>query len=291
MKKEIDPLTEHILKWQNDGNGYAEIIKEASQFVLDYPRINCGWDNDKCSDFYLFFYQRLLRLIKAFEYQGISFQALLKNTIIWQMNSFYRQNKVSKNMNHCIKYDCMLQADAVYDSSPLKELKVTPDARYRLTMNREGEIENDRIKKRLVMLALKNANYIDETYIRKISELTGYSNCWLSDSVFQLRSQSEFRRGRLEVYSNRANKAFLELCQIHRELGLCCSPAEHQILNRKLEVLKKRMLRACRGRNSVLTNPTNCEIAGIMRMPKGSIDSGLYSLRAKLTTPAESDDA
>ncbi|HAK45907.1 MAG TPA: hypothetical protein DCO79_08325 [Spirochaeta sp.] len=291
MNKETDHLTGLILNWQKHGTGYSEIIRETSEFVIDYPRRCSHWDRDKCSEFYIYFYRRLIKLIDNFDYQGISFKALLKNTIAWQMSSFYRQKKSSVNMDYCIRYDSVIQAEAVCDCSPERKLGLTEDAKVKLRLDCNGRIGDARICKRLLMLALKNANYLNEEYIGKISEITGCSRGWLSDAVYQIRSVSEYRRDRLETYRIRANKAYLELCQIHRELGLTQNICKQQELEKKLRTIKKRMTRACRSKDSVLMNPTNYEVAEIMRVPKGSIDSGLYLLRKTLSVPAESGDA
>ena len=291
MKNNIDHLTKLILDWQESGEGYSELFEEASKFVIEYPRRFYNWDPDSCSDFYLFFYKRLVKLIEGFEYRGISFKALLKNTISWQMTSFYHRSKSSSDKSYCLRYDNIIQAESAFDSEPPRCLKLTPDARKSFKLSGAGKAGNPRLCKRLLMLTLKNAYYIDDSYIERIAELTGCSRSWLEDAVQELRLRGEKRRQRLETYEIRANKAYLEICRIHRELGLCLEATKQHELRKRLRLVRTRMRRACRGKNSVLLNPTNREIAEVMGIPKGSIDSGLYLLRKELSIPAESGEA
>ena len=287
MDNKPDYLTGLLLQWQENGTGYPELFKEASRFVIEYPGKYYKWDQDACSDFYLFFYKRLIKLIDGFEYRGISFKALLKNTISWQMTSFYHRNKNSTNMSFCVRYDNFIQAETVCDSEPQRDLELAEPVKKRLGMTADGRIANACLCRRLLMLTLKNAYYVDDLYLAKIAELTGCGLSWLSDAVQELRERGEQRRIRLETYGIRANKAYLEICQIHRELGLCSEYSEEQKLRKKLPSVRTRMQRACRGKNSVLINPTNREIAEIMKIPKGSIDSGLYLLKRELAARPE----
>jgi hypothetical protein len=93
----------------------------------------------------------------------------------------------------------------------------------------------------------------------------------------------------VEVYRLRINKAYMELCQVHRDLGLCENSHERLVLMNRLDMLKTRLERAGRRKNSVLMTPTNAEVAEIMGIPKGTIDSGLYHLKKILQALAESD--
>lgn len=290
MKKEPDHITTLILNWQKTGKGFDELFREASCVVLEYPEKHYRWEQDQCAEFYLFFYDRLLKLIKNFEYRGASFNALLNNTISWQINSFYRQNRVSRKMNYCLRYNCILEAEEAADPFECVSLEVSDGARVHLDINNDGVISDHRLSRKLLMLVLKNSPYLDDVYINKITEITGCSKDWLTTAVLLLRGRCEVKRKRMEVYSLRTNKAYMELCQVHRELGLCENNLERIALLKRLDVLKARLDKAGNRKKSVLMTPTNAEVADIMGIPKGSIDSGLHHLKKILQVLAESDD-
>ena len=290
MNNGPDHLTSLILNWQNTGLGFEELFKDASWIVLEYPRRHYNWEQDQCAEFYLFFYDRLVKLINNFKYQGASFNAILNNTISWQINSFYRQHRVSRKMNYCLRYNSIIEVEEAADAGECVSLEVTEHARLHLNINNDGVIGDQRLCRKLLMLVLKNSPYLDDVYINKITEITGCSKAWLTNAVLILRSKCEIRRKRMEVYRLRTNKAYMELCQVHRELGICEGSLERVALIRKIETLKTRLSRAGERKKSVLMTPTNAEVAEIMGIPKGSIDSGLHHLKKILQVLAESDD-
>ncbi|MDC7225580.1 MAG: hypothetical protein PQJ61_02320 [Spirochaetales bacterium] len=290
MNKETDQITSLILNWQKTGDGWTELLTEVSCFVIEFPEKNRGWDCDKCSEFYLFFYPRMLKLIEKFEYRGMSFKAILKNTILWQMSSFRNRIQVKSNIKYCVRYDCMIQAESACDSAPVHELKITEEARQTLNFDDNGIIHNERLRRRLLMLTYKNAHYVDENHVNKIAEITGCECCTLFETLQQLRVTGELRRSRVDIYRKRENKAYIELCRLQREKEYCCDDAGRELIDKKIDTVQKRMRNASRGRKSVHLGPTNLEVAEVMGLPKGSIDSGLYMVKKLLSSLLQQDD-
>lgn len=291
MKKVPDKLTELIINWQARGEDYDKAFGLASQAVLDIVMRIPGWNRDRAADFYLFFYPKLSRLIQNFEYKGLSFHAILRNTVSWQVNSFYRHTRTSRKMEYCLRFNSIIEAESVSDSTQAPLPEISEKFRSNLGMKKDGIICNSALNKRIIILTLKNANHISDAYISKIAGITGCSIEWLEACIDELRLISEARRERYEKYCRRINKAYMEICQVHRELGICESSRERLGLLEKLSKLKIRMQTARENLNSVAMTPTNREIADVMQMPKGSIDSGLYHLRRHLRTLTEQDDA
>jgi hypothetical protein len=280
--KDIDLLTLRILEWQKTGEGFQEIMSEISELILRYPKRHYGWQQDDCADFYCFFYKRCLKLIEFFEYRDKSFIALLNNSISWQLRTYYRQFRCREQKNYCVRYDSIIQAEECCDSDQSFQLEVSEDAKQVLRIDDNGEIRNNWMKRRILILALKNAPYLNDSYIEAISKITGCDELWLFEVVLRLRSGMDDRRNRLNIFCERTNRAFIEICSIHRELGICCAEYEKAILLSKLAKVKLRLEKASHGKTSVKLMPSNSEIAEIMQIPKGSIDSSLYYLKRYL---------
>lgn len=278
----IDLLTSRILRWQETGEGFQEIMTEVSEIILRYPHRHYGWQQDDCADFYCFFYNRCLKLLKYFRYQNKSFLALLNNSLSWQLRTFYRKYKQRERKVYCIKYDSIIQAEECRDSCDACRLEVSEDARQMLMIDEAGEIRNAWMRRRILILALKNAPYLADEHIEAVARIACCDESWLSAAVLSLRSNMEDRMKRLDIFNERTNRAFLEICQIHRALGICCSNCEKMMLLEKLGKVKRRLDKASAGKASVKLMPTNSEIALILQIPKGSIDSSLYYLKKYL---------
>jgi len=279
---EIDALTLSILDWQKTGEGFQEIMTEISKLILNYPMRRYGWKPDDCRDFYCFFYKRCIKLLEYFVYQDKSFIALLNNSLSWQLRTYYRKYRLSEQKSGCVKYDCIIQAEEVCEGGGDCSLEVSDDARKMLKIGESGEIENSWMRRRIMILALKNAPYLNDNYIEAVARITGCQESWLSAIILDLRSRMADRQKRLEIFCIRTNRAFIEICRIHRELGICCCQNDKIVLLARLAKVKRRLAKATEGKTSVKLMPTNSEIAEIMQIPKGSIDSSLYYLKRYL---------
>ena len=290
MKKEPDRITSLILNWKETGTGYRELIKAASAVIISYPKKKYNWDYDSCIDFYLAFYPKLIKLIDNFEYKGLSFNAILKNTVKWQIRSFYRKKRKTSRLDYCVRFHCIIEAEAAADSGAESfsrrggsDLNLSEKSFRLLKIGPDGLIRSKALRKQIVMLTLKNSHFMDDGCLDKISALTGFSNEWLADSIRILRQQTEQRRRRYENYNIRISKAYMNLCRIHEEFNNCINLFEKKELEKKRLFYARRIKRANEARSKVILAPTNKEIAEVMELPKGSVDSGLYFLKKTLT--------
>ncbi|MDC7125118.1 MAG: acyl-CoA reductase [Spirochaetales bacterium] len=282
MKNVPDRLTGQVLNWQEKRENYKAIIEKCSTVVCAYPKKHYGWDEDQCQDFYLFFFDRMVKLIEGFQYNGMSFYAILNNTIALQLKTFYFREKNNNNKKSCLKYNSIIEYEEDRYKSRNFDFELTESACEKLCIDKNGRIQNKKISKRLIMLILKNSLIVDDFYIIKIATLTGVNEKWLFDSIMKLRAKCDDRLERLEIYRARASRAYMDLCRLQRKLGICLNELERRQLLMRIALLQERYETACVRRNSVHYCPSNSEIAEIMQIPKGTVDSGLYYLKKKL---------
>jgi hypothetical protein len=283
MEKETDLITSLIINWQKTGAGYQALIKEVSKIIISYPEKRFNWDYDSCVDFYISFYPKLIKLITSFEFKGISFNAILRNTLKWQVRSFYKKHSKKKKIDYCLKFHCMIEAESVSDSAAedaaCADLALSKCASKHFDILPEGVVRKKGLRRQLIMLALKSSYFIDDNYIKKISELSGCSSEWLAESIDMLRRNNLHRKERHEKYNIRISKAYMNLCRIHREIEKSCGYLERNYLDKKKDQYALRLKRATEARNKVNLSPSNQQIAELMELPKGSVDSGLYFLK------------
>lgn len=285
MDNKPDKLTSLILEWQRSGEGYAKIIKECSKIIWSYPKRGFNrCDRDLCSNFYIHFYPRLIKLLNDFHYNGKSFHAILNNTMAWQLKTFYRKKGMKNKIETCIQDYSIVEYQAKAFEPKEKyiekeELKITEFALERLGMKKRGVIAKKKAARNLVILVLKNALFIKQDMLKKISEITGYDEEWLLNAIRILREKCQDRIERFNHYKYRANKTFMELWQVENDLCLCCNTLEKKQLLKKQAQLKQRLKTVIQRKKLVQCYPTNTEIAEIMNMPKGTIDTILFKLK------------
>ena len=292
---DVDDLTKRILKWQETGENFDLIIREISQLVLTYPKKHYGWDEEQCADFFCFFYPQCLKLIRCFRFQGSAFQALLNNSLRWQVNSFYRNLMKKQRLDESVYQDCIIENEVVCEQAgrPVAVLEPTASVRSVIRVDESGMARSCWMRRRLLLLTLKTAPFITEAQIAALARLTGYDKDILFAMIEQLRimQESHFRRHR--DFCRRVNRAYIEICRLHLLILNEVSENERRRLHKRLDKVRKRLHRAEAGRAAVQLMPTNSEISRLLNIPKGSVDSGLYYLKkslSKLQTAAAVSD-
>ena len=277
--EEMDKLTRDILRWQNDGTGFQSVLRQISELVISRPRKAYGWSEDECCEFYCFFYRRMIKLAGNFRYKGISFKALLYYSMDWQMKTFHRKYRTGERREYCLKYDSILSAEDVCDSSADNCLTVPEHVRKSLKVDSSGRITDRGLRKRVIMLLLKNSPYINDAYVDAAVRLTACDRKWLDGVLLELRDRTERKLRRYNNFASASNRAYSEICALHRDFSDCRTAAEKELLLSRLLLLKQRLKRACINKSNVKLMPTNTEISEVMMLPKGSIDSGLFYLK------------
>ena len=117
------------------------------------------------------------------------------------MKTYHRKTSTYDNIDYCLRYNAILEAEEACDVMTKSELNPTNCAVDILGINQAGQICSKRLKTGLVILTLKNIHYIDDNYINKISELTGYTVTFLTEAVIRLRDKCCKKRERFNVLS------------------------------------------------------------------------------------------
>jgi hypothetical protein len=129
---------------------------------------------------------------------------------------------------------------------------------------------------------LKNARHLDDSAISWISGLTGIAEDHLLGMVERLRASLYKRELRLHRLYRRQNKIFTKIFLFQRDLLWEVDPAIKSELVFSLCELRKALRSVQRKIRRVRLHPSNREIAELLQIPKGTIDTSLYWLRRQL---------
>ncbi len=137
-------------------------------------------------------------------------------------------------------------------------------------------------RKRLLFLILKCSWEMDDETIEKASRVLGVPVIWLGGLVHQGQSSLESAIAYRQVLTERANAQWVRQQVIEARILTDSLGADmREKLNRSLALCRKR-------RASLLERKRRCRllvshrtIAAILKIPKGSIDSGIFYLREK----------
>jgi len=280
-------LNEQVLRYQATGQGLEELLSLLSARVYAYPRLRGSRCEDDAGEFYLLCYPRLVRTLRRFREQGKPFEWYLQSVLRWQYLAFVRARRRRERQ-------WASGSLAAFWEPPLLEPEPAPDAPglrrqaaglFRLEAGGKAVRRGERT--RLLVWALKRARALSETELRELAELSGLSPELLGGACARLRQGLLPHERRLELLAGRRTRAYAALCLLEQELGREAEPARREALERRVQKARRALGRSQRRIAAVRLAPSNREIAAVLGLPKGTVDTALYSLRRRQQSGAE----
>ncbi|UCF95805.1 MAG: hypothetical protein JSV89_11530 [Spirochaetaceae bacterium] len=277
----MESLNSLVAYYQNTGLGLAEIVKRLSLRIYNYPRGKFQAGEDDCGEFYLFFYPRLLRSLARFEDRGKPFEWYFNSILRWHYKAYCSQKRqeqsrwaVARNALFWEHPEPVMGAYLPNSGSDGHE-NIIP-------IDRLGRSRDTTWRRRILFLALKNARQLDEAGVAWISDLTGIGQDHLIGMIERLRASLYKRELRLHKLYYRQNRAFTKILLLQQELLWEVDPGRKVELALSLCDLRK-TLHGLQGRiRRVRLHPSNRQIAELLQIPKGTVDTSLFWLRRQL---------
>jgi hypothetical protein len=281
----MESLTSRVLEYQRSQQGLEGLVSEIAPRVLHYPKRRFGWDEDACSEFYLFFHPRLLRVLGRFRDQGKPFESYLASVLHWQARSFACRRKKDERawaMGFRLVPPAPSEPEELFDPGRPSAWPPAPRclASPRLSTHDRG---------RLLYLVLKCCRRLEPEHLAAAAEATGVDSRRLAVMVEELRAGLEPAERRLAALRERRNRAFSEARLLEAELAGRPEGDADAALRLRLAAANRRMNAAMARMARVRRDPTNREVAAVLGVPKGTVDCGLFWLKRRLATGYDPD--
>ncbi|MBQ0002973.1 MAG: hypothetical protein KBT21_05505 [Treponema sp.] len=279
---------------------YEIIYREPFTFDL------ADFDEDERSDFLLFFLQKKIpALVQKFNSDITTFGCYVY-TVLKMTKLDYKQKIIKNNNNHktyiqesILDYDEILRRsqESVYPVSetnpeyiPQTEEEKIPQLVYKKFFKSEhhrlcvAESKERKLKRGILILALKSAWYINDDQIKKVSNYCKISSEIISSTICELKAGLINKAIlREEIQNNRA-KAYCLINNYEMQLknsGSYEGLPKFTRLEKRLEFQKKNFIQKNRllrsGRCKIA--PTNTEIAKVIGVPNSIIANVLSRFR------------
>jgi len=155
------------------------------------------------------------------------------------------------------------------------------DAKIRkiLAIEKNGIITNKAAGKRLLFYVAARANELSPENIEFISRITGFNNDWLCGRIAQLKRGMENKDRRINHYIERKNRLFCRVILLEKKLIRETDNGQKEIILRQLKKTKALFTAGLKKIERATTYPSHREIAAILGVPKGTVDTSLYRLK------------
>ena len=276
-----------MLLYQKTREGLHDIVNALAPRVYQFPKRKMGWDEDACGEFYVFVHPRLIRLLDRFNDQGKPFESYLSAVLNWQLRNFARDRKRGER-----SWNVSLRLDAGDpEAQETREKLVSPPAAEDVCLPADIAtlIKSEADRRNFLFLAMKCARTIGPENAPLLAAVSGVDENRILGLSALLREMRAPRELRLEIFRARRNRAFAQSRLLETELQSEVEPERAAVLRASLAKARRRMRAAMIRMARVKLAPTNLEIARVVGVPKGTVDSGLYWLKRKLASVYDPD--
>jgi DNA-binding MarR family transcriptional regulator len=237
-----------------------------------------GWNREDSDDFLSWLYLRISRAINTYQEIGSSFETYITNLVHLSAKE-YRARQIRGYFQETAAWIAHIPEMYVCDH----------EAEYQEQGAEETESRfNIKNPRQLLILILKCSSHVSPDFLEKISSQLGMDSHTLSQMIDRLKEQREKRDRDILLMRERVNRQFYRCILFEKKLQ---SAEEGSIiaerLKKKLEQGRDRLLKM---RNRLLRtrlDPSNMQIARLLGVSKGTVDSVLYNLKTRFTLPEE----
>ena len=280
----MESLNSLVAYYQNTGLGLAEILNRLSLRVYNYPLGKFRASEDDCGEFYLYFYPRLLRTLSRFRDRGKPFEWYFNSVLRWHYKAYCARKRKEQVKWTAAKNALFWELPVLAPALPAECPAAPGTGRYRkiipvdcLAGSREATS-----RRRILLLALKNAGQLDQSVLPWISGLTGIAEDHLAGLVERLRANLYKRELRLHSLYQRQNRILAKVFLLQYDLVQEFDPARRSELALSLADARGKLRSVQRTIRRTRLHPSNREIAELLGIPKGTVDTSLYWLRRQL---------
>jgi len=274
-----DPMKPAVLRYQRTGAGQRELLDRIGAYVYRFPL----WqgrpvDDDDCGEFYLYCRPRLQELIDRFQDQGRPFEAYLKSALTWQLRSYYRSKGRRDAAWRLATTPPFWDPDAAALSSGAPGVRANrapaaPPAEQAVAAA-DG---NPAVRRRVLFAVLKNCLRMHDTHVPAWAGLCGRAD--LQALIGRARRASADSQRRWRRLHERSNHAFAKARMIEGQLRDETDADRQQLLEQRLRRARRTAANARAELRAVRLGPSNRQIAELLGIPKGTVDTGLFWLK------------
>jgi biotin operon repressor len=278
MQKHL-PLTKLLNQYYQGILGKKELEGLIFQYIQDhFERFHLyKWNRDDFMDFLCWFYSRISRAIDNYRDTGSSFDSYMVSLVRWSAKEYH-----ALEVEHrVIEYACWkakaMEMEVCEDEPPYLE---SPPVFKPVSNPRQ-----------VLVLLLKSYHYVSEDFLTRIAPAIGISKEKLGQLIEELRKRRVQREEEIRELQERVFSQYYRCISFEkRKLLTPEGSARHEKMERCLERAKKR-LESMRKRLAALrTEASNRQVAEVLGVSKGTIDSNLFTVKLRSKMKEEDDE-
>jgi DNA-directed RNA polymerase specialized sigma subunit len=230
---------------------------------------------DSRDDFISWLYPRLSKAVDRYNDQGASFDTFI-TTLIYLSAREYGMRKKEHRITEKSWWDAKAQEMTVCEEE---------EPQYSEEIHTPAKVSNPR---QVLMLLLKTYYYIPDTRLAQLAPALGLEKEELYRMVDELRVLRLQREETINTMKERIHSQFYRCLAFEKRLKAASPNSAHWYkMKRCVEISQKRLISMRKRIQTIRMEATNEEIAQVLGIAKGTVDSNLYLIRQRNQTESQ----
>ena len=298
----MNTISERIAAYSAGMSSTRAVIDAISEVVYRYPAGKPGFSEEDAAEFLLMFYPRIMKLVTRYDSTtGRCFEVYLNSTLKYQLKTFAARHSTER-----IRLATAMQpgvADELRERPTIGPYAVdTPPVRVVHPLKRRRESSGllrlnppshglahgltPSQAQRVLLMALKAEEQLTTERCVALSDWIGWDRARMITAWQQLRAMYEpMRERRFKLQSARDGAWFRVRC-IENRLRIAADEFERRSLELERARWQRRYERAQFLLSTVPAGPSHHQIARVLGIPKGTVDSGVFKARREVGNAA-----
>jgi hypothetical protein len=261
-----------IIKYEEfEGLIFNHMVKNQIS-VLSY------WKRVEYEDMLSWFYPRLRKVVDSYQITGSSFESYLNN-VMRLAGKEYQIRMATCGIIEYSAWYAQVQDMYAYETEASYVYENQENTVSKIILEIFGKRKN---KKQLLTLILKCYYYVSDDFIEKAACNTGISQDKLREMIKTLRIKRQKRDDKIYCMKEKIYSQFYKCIVLEKRISYLTENTNSYInLDVRLKKARKRLEKMRWRLTKIRTDATNREVADVIGVSKGCVDSQLHFLKSK----------
>lgn len=239
--------------------------------ILDnYHYFHLDSDEEERIDYLCWLYPRLSRAIDSYRDIGSSFDSYLNSVIYWSL----REYRFIQAKNNLTEY--------AYWTARAEDMVVSENNDCLLSYEEEDKkaVKHFRNPRQILFLLLKSYCFVSEDFLRCAAKSLNMTEKELQGLFLTIKNMREKNEKKIYILKEKIYSQFYHCINYEKQIK-AVSPNSvcYKELSERLKRSKERIKKMREKLNKINQGATNSQIAEVLGIPKGTVDSTLYALK------------
>ena len=230
-------------------------------------------------DYISWLYPKICKAIDTYRETGSSFESYI-GTLVRMTVKEYRNHQVRDYINETVAWNISSTDMFVSESIPEYDEDPSTESIKKITRNSKNS-------RQLLILVLKCCNFVSDDFLKRVPPRLGIEADVLENMINRLKDDSVMCIKKKELLQEKINRLFCR-CMVYEKTFLSIS--DETVFQRqkdRLERGRKRLLKMRIKHAKMRTGPSNSQIAQLLGISKGTVDSALHTLKKNWRDPLD----